>query len=102
MIILFNAGQILSQESLFYYHEGMNLSTYAHPDHQPVFLDELLQGNIDPQIITACGGDSSCIFDTVETGDMEIGMQSRSTSNTFDDQLANLRKSCVPAVTRRL
>lgn len=76
-----HTGQLQSGESLFQYPAGQTADDYAHPDHVPVFLQDIVNG-ADPQVVAACGSDSLCIFDAVQTGNTSIGI---ATMNTNQD-----------------
>lgn len=76
-----HTGQLQSGESLFQYPAGQTANDYAHPDHVPVFLQDIVNG-ADPQVVAACGSDSLCIFDAVQTGNTSIGI---ATMNTNQD-----------------
>ena len=65
-------GAITEEESLFSYSlDGAGFDHFQHPDHQPIFLDELAP--TDEQV-EVCGGDQQCIYDYAQTGNIEIGL----------------------------
>ena len=68
-----HTGQLQPNESLFQYPAGQTVDDFAHPDHVPVFLQDIANG-ADPQVVVACGNDSLCIFDAVQTGNTNIGI----------------------------
>ena len=73
-------GQIIDSESLFYYQRGENASTFSYPNHVPLFPDEIPLSNFTQEQIDACGGDSACLYDYLQTNDPEIAMQTKGTS----------------------
>ena len=85
-LLPFFLGQIRPEDSLFTYPEGKTASDFAHPEHMPVFLDEVVAA-ADQDIISACDGDRECIFDTCQTGDLSIGLDTKATDEQIiDDQ----------------
>ena len=68
-----HTGQISQNESLFTYADGQNVTTFANPNHVPVFLDEVL-ANASSEIVQFCNNDPMCIFDYDQTGDANVGM----------------------------
>ena len=67
-------GEILSDDSLFVYPDGLGPGNYSHPYHIPAFLDEVV-ANASPEVLAACGNNTECIFDASETGDISIGLE---------------------------
>lgn len=67
----------MSNESLFYYPDGSGPADFSFPDYVPLFIDEAEFTNLataaDENLITACGGDQRCLFDSIQTGDVEVG-----------------------------
>lgn len=93
-IIFFSkTGQLSStEESLFTYREGQTYLDYAHPNHVPSFIDEVVAA-ATPNILEACGSNLECIFDATETGDINVGLQTKMTQeNNLNDQA----QSCKP------
>ena len=74
-----HTGQLQPNESLFRYPPGQTANDYAHRDHVPVFLQDVANG-ADPQVVAACGGDRLCIFDALQTGNINIGVATMSTN----------------------
>ena len=79
--IWFCTGEVTESESLFYYHPGVDASAFSFPDHEPSFADEVVDRYTDEQR-RVCNNDASCLFDTFETKDVEIGTQTREFSTT--------------------
>ena len=77
-------GEILPEDSLFTYPEGMGPGNFSHPDHIPAFLDEVV-ANASPEVLAACGNNTECIFDASETGDISIGLETMATNNMNND-----------------
>ena len=77
-------GEILPEESLFTYPDGLSATNFSHPEHIPNFLDEVVSSTTD-EIRSACNDNTQCIFDATETGDLAVGMATlqTSTSNTI-------------------
>eukprot|EP00118_Oscarella_pearsei_P011047 m.71118 g.71118 ORF g.71118 m.71118 type:complete len:1682 (+) comp35728_c0_seq1:100-5145(+) len=99
--IHYNFGQtweVADQESLFYYPDGEGPGNYSFPNHSPPFLDEINLSVNDTALITACGGDSSCLFDGIQTGDLEVAAQSRDTQMVNADA-ARLLANSPPVIT---
>ena len=72
-------GQITPEESLFKYPEGMSAEDFAHPEHIPEFLDEVVS-TASIEVLTACGDSVQCIYDASQTGDISIGLETMVTS----------------------
>ena len=80
-------GAVTEEESLFSYSlDGASFEDFQHPDHQPIFLDELTP---TAEQVEVCGGDQQCMYDYAQTGNAEVGLatmeveQSTSTSQTL-------------------
>jgi fibulin 1/2 len=80
--------QIRHKESLFYYKTYENASTFSHPDHMPVFLDEIK--NFTEDQIKVCGDDMACLYDYVQTGDPDIAADTKETDEENRDLSENL------------
>ena len=80
-------GQLSSsEESLFTYRGGQTYLDYAHPNHVPSFVDEVVAA-ATPDILEACGTNQECIFDATETGNINVGLQTMMTQqNNINDQ----------------
>ena len=72
-------GQITPEESLFTYPEGTSAEDYAHPDHVPEFLDEVIS-TATVEVLSACGDSVQCIYDASQTGDINIGLETMVTN----------------------
>ena len=84
-------GQVYEAESLFYYGEGSDVSSFSNPDHVPVFPDEELDRYTEDEK-AACNNDPQCLFDTVETNDPEIGRETLITNTQLVEQSTALSK----------
>ena len=58
----------------------MSALDFAHPDHAPEFLDEVVS-TATGEILSACGDSVQCIYDASQTGDIRIGMETMAISN---------------------
>ena len=67
----------------------MTADSFSHPEHEPVFLDEVLEVAGD-DILELCGDNSECVFDAVQTGSTEIALDTLETdkTNTNDQMIA--------------
>ena len=85
--IIFTIGEIEPSQSLFTYPEGMTAESFSHPEHEPVFLDEVIESASD-EILELCGNNSECIFDAIQTGSTEIALDTLETNKTnANDQM---------------
>ena len=65
----------------------MSAESFSHPEHEPVFLDEVIDSASD-EILQLCGDNAECIFDAIQTGNNEIGLNTLETdNNTVNDQM---------------
>ena len=87
----FCSGQILIEESLFFYDEGTDVSSFAFPDHVPVFADEVVNLFTLEQR-TACQEDPACMFDAFETGDVQLGLETRAANVANQMAVTTLRE----------
>lgn len=60
------------------------MDDFSNPDHMPRFLDEVL-ANASADIRAMCGDNAECIFDAVETGDTNIGLETLGTNQENND-----------------
>ena len=76
------SGQITQDQSLFYYEDGQDVSTFSDPNHIPVFLDEIDNDTLS-EAIDICGGDENieCLFDFSQTGNEALAQSTASTNN---------------------
>ena len=89
LCFLHGAGQITPEESLFVYQAGTGASDFAHPEHIPVFTNEM---NISADTMTICGGNAACMFDATATNDTSVGLNTMMTSQALVQQQASVRK----------
>ena len=82
LFIIYITGQVTQEESLFYYNEGENVSTFSVPNHEPQFLDELDNETLS-EAIDVCGGDENieCLFDFSQTRNEALAQSTASTNN---------------------
>ncbi len=87
-----NAGHLTEDESVFNYSIG-DTSYLAINDgyltHQPLFSEDL---NVTQEVMDMCQEVPACIYDSVVTGNMEIGMSTLRTSATNDEIIRTLGK----------
>ncbi len=77
-------GQLDAAESLFTYPEGMTAADFAVLDHDPPFLDEVVAA-ATADILQVCGANKECIFDSMETGDTNIGLETMDMISIIDE-----------------
>ncbi len=81
---------MIEEESLFNYSIGDTSYSAINDDylsHQPVFSDDL---SVPQAVREMCQGNPSCIYDSVVTGDMEIGLSTLGVSVTNDESIKTL------------
>ncbi|XP_064388044.1 uncharacterized protein LOC135336225 isoform X3 [Halichondria panicea] len=89
--------EISAQDSFFTYPEGMSAADYSFPNHEPIFADEAAD-SVPQDVLDACGDNQECIFDAIQTGNLEIGMETLTTNNgNIDDQ--NQASNSPPLIT---
>lgn len=66
-------GQIDGSSSLFTYPPNKTFEDFSFPDHMPAFIDEIMAS---PEAIARCGGNTECLFDATQTGNIDIGLNS--------------------------
>lgn len=71
---MIHTGRIEPDDSLFTYPDGTTAQDFQHPDHMPVFLDDVL-ANAPQHINDTCNNNTDCIFDAIQTGDLSMGLQ---------------------------
>ncbi|KAJ8035710.1 Mucin-like protein [Holothuria leucospilota] len=97
------------EKSLFSYRDGMNWTSYNDLDFVPVFLDELVtqyeNATIYKLASVACGENIQCLFDSLATMDVSIGLGTRKTSFVLEDDaqwLANFPPNITEGDTQIL
>eukprot|EP00117_Sycon_ciliatum_P009054 scpid1187/ scgid4064/ Laminin subunit alpha-5; Laminin-10 subunit alpha; Laminin-11 subunit alpha; Laminin-15 subunit alpha len=75
--------QVNSSESLFMYSNGKTYLNYTHPDHVPVFSDEVNASAFPADVRAACGNNTICLYDALESGDVTLGQASQSTTSNL-------------------
>lgn len=81
------------EESLFNYTIGATSYSAINDGylaHQPLFSEEL---NVTEEVREMCQENPSCIYDSVVTGKMEIGMSTLGVSSANDRTIQILGKS---------
>ena len=73
---MWTPGQITPDESLFVYGPGLGPNNYSHPEHIPVFTNELV---ISDEVRQACQGNTACMFDAASTNDTMVGLSTMRT-----------------------
>ena len=63
----------MNGDSLFRYPPGQSVDDFSYPNHMPDFLQDVVD-SASPQLVAACSSDPRCIYDTVQTGDQNIGL----------------------------
>ncbi len=77
-------GQVNASESLFTYPEGLTAADFAVLNHDPPFLDEVV-ADASVDILQMCGDNVECIFDSIETGDISIGLETMTMISIIDE-----------------
>ena len=86
-------GQVTNEESLFLYDNNESTTTYAVEDHNPPFLDEILDELITNSNLTSvCSDDILCLFDYNQTGESSVGLDS---ANFFSSSVNDKESNCV-------
>ena len=70
------------EESLFFYQDGQNVSSFSDPNHEPVYLDEVPAETL-AGAVEVCGSieNIECLFDLVQTNNEALAMTTSSTNN---------------------
>lgn len=79
------AVAVSEEESIMYYRDGSNHSTYNDNDFIPVFTDDVNNWDWETEDLRTsayeeCGNDVSCLYDVFVTGDLSIGLSTKSTA----------------------
>jgi len=86
-------GQVTDEESLFLYYNNENATTYAVEDHNPPFLDEILDELLaNSNLTSVCSDDMLCLFDYSQTGDSSVGLD---TADFFSSSINNKESNCA-------
>ena len=64
-------GNVSQSESLFTYLQGLSWQSYSHPNHLPVFADDIVPTDTQKNI---CGNDTQCIYDLLVTNSTTFAM----------------------------
>ena len=76
------SGQVTQEQSLFYYEDGQDVTTFSVPNHKPDFLDEIDNETLSEGIVI-CGGDENieCLFDFFQTKNEALARSTARTNN---------------------
>ncbi|XP_077865608.1 mucin-like protein [Saccoglossus kowalevskii] len=95
----FEFGQtwmVTNESSLFTYRVGESWELFNYPDFTPYFIDELIDKfeEKDKDFLnmtrTACDNNIDCVYDTLATRAMEIGLYTKTKSTVFEESAAQL------------
>ena len=64
-------GNVSQSESLFTYMQGLSWQYYSHPNHLPLFADDIVPTHTQ---INICGNDTQCIYDLLVTNSTTFAM----------------------------
>ncbi|XP_077861433.1 uncharacterized protein LOC100372549 [Saccoglossus kowalevskii] len=87
---------VTNESSLFTYLDGESWELFNYPDFIPYFLDELINRfeEKDQDFLnmtrTACENNIDCVYDTLATRAMEIGLYTKTKSTVFEESAAQL------------
>ena len=82
------------EDSLFTYPDGMGPEDFSFPNHFPSFLDEVLAGASE-EVMNECGSDAMCVFDATQTGNLDIGLMTKTLIETDIENRNIVGKSTV-------
>lgn len=77
----FFVGLIDPEKSLFTYPEGLSPANFSFPEHMPDFVDEVVM-NAPAEVVDMCDGNTRCIFDATQTGNIDVGLDTMHTEET--------------------
>lgn len=82
-----NRGNNFIRQSI-HLPERMSAESFSHPEHEPVFLAEIIETASD-EIRQLCGDNAECIFDAIQTGRTDIALDTLETdiTNTNDQMI---------------
>ncbi|XP_068697609.1 mucin-like protein [Montipora foliosa] len=68
--------QINESQSLFTYGQNESVNTFARPDFEPMFADNITWQNDSIRLAAEaqCGEDHDCLFDVASTNDLSVGV----------------------------
>ena len=97
-----HTGHVSEEESLFNYSIGAGSSYSAINDgyleYRPLFTDEVL-ANASAEVLEMCQGNVECVYDSLVTGDMSVGLGTLNTSMSNDDTVQILGKHNILKTT---
>jgi len=79
----------MEEQSLFTYLHGDSWRTYYDPNFTPLFNTVFSDPALEVAAISACNGDTSCLYDIATTGRMDIGLSTLDGSIKYE-QIVNL------------
>uniref|UniRef100_A0ABM0MQX4 Mucin-4-like n=1 Tax=Saccoglossus kowalevskii TaxID=10224 RepID=A0ABM0MQX4_SACKO len=95
----FECGQtwmVTNESSLFTYRVDESWELFNYPDFTPYFIDELIDEfeEKDKDFLNmtriACENNIDCVYDTLATRAMEIGLNTKTNSDNFEDNASKL------------
>ena len=81
---------ITADETLFDYPPGQGHENFFFPDHVPIFSDELTDANFSAEARARCNGSLLCLYDSRETGDVDLGAVTEQERETFVAEQAGI------------
>ncbi|XP_078368612.1 mucin-like protein [Oculina patagonica] len=74
--------QINQSQSLFTYAANESVDTFADPDFEPMFADNITWHNnsLRDEARRQCGDDHECLFDVASTNDLSVGLATKDIS----------------------
>ena len=81
---------ITAEETLFDYPPGQGHANFFFPDHVPVFSDELTEANFSAEARARCNGSLLCLYDSRETGDVDLGAVTEQERESFIAEQAGI------------
>ncbi len=73
-----------ASESLFTYPKGLTTEDFSVLFHDPPYLDEVV-ATASAEVLQMCGDNVECIFDSIETGDINIGLETMTMISIIDE-----------------
>jgi len=97
LLLVFIIGQVSDDERLFFSNESVDAPTHVVEDHDPLFLDEIVNELLaNTELTTLCEDNVQCLFDYNQTGDATIGAQTAMFLQDSElDKNMNCKYDCV-------
>lgn len=88
LFLIMHAGEIEPSSSLFTYTGELTAADFSYPQHEPVFLDEVIHLATE-EILQLCGDNAECIFDAIQTGNTDVALDTleMDTANSNDQMI---------------